>query len=47
MHISATDVLVKKGVFNDNQSEESQGITIICPDKEAIEPMPSETSPRW
>ncbi|KAF8807481.1 hypothetical protein BYT27DRAFT_7256078 [Phlegmacium glaucopus] len=46
MHISATDVLVNKGVFHDNQSAESQGITIICPDKEAIEPMPLETL-RW
>lgn len=40
MHISATDVFVKKGVFHNSQSGELQGITIICLDKEAIEPMP-------
>jgi hypothetical protein len=40
MHISATDVFVKKGVLHDSQSGELQGITIIYPDKEAIEPVP-------
>ena len=39
MHISTTDVFVKKGVLHDSQSAELQGITIICTD-EAIEPMP-------
>lgn len=39
MHISASDVFVKKGVLHDSLSAELQGITIICNDKEAIEPM--------
>jgi hypothetical protein len=40
MHISATDVFVKKGELHDSQSAELQGITIICTDKEVVEPMP-------
>lgn len=42
MHVSATDVFVKKGVLHDSQSADSelQGIKIICHDKEGIEPMP-------
>ena len=40
MHISATDVFVKKGVHQESQFAELQGITIICTDKEAIETMP-------
>ena len=40
MHLSTTDIFVKKGVHQESQSAELQGITIICTDKEAIETMP-------